>query len=176
MTAAKICAVPGGQSLRHGRRIRSGPVGQPDPSQAADTQRLSVCLRPPLAQERLLASGDVHEKLQAASIEDACEKLKAAGVEAVAVSFLHSFTNDGHEQAAREALARAAPGLRVSISSEVVPEISDELLAQSVQNPELLDVLRRLGLRSYIGVPLTVRGPPQPAKASDRNWPSRKPL
>ena len=61
------------------------------------------------AQERLLASGDVHEKLQAASIADACEKLKAAGVEAVAVSFLHSYANPRARAAGRRHRARRAP-------------------------------------------------------------------
>jgi PAS domain S-box-containing protein len=42
--------------------------------------------------------------------------------------------------------------------SEIVPEISDELLAQRVKNPEVLRIIRKLGLRSYMGVPLMVRG------------------
>lgn len=42
--------------------------------------------------------------------------------------------------------------------SEIVPEITDELLVQSTKDEELLGILRELGLRSYIGVPLTVRG------------------
>ena len=42
--------------------------------------------------------------------------------------------------------------------SEIVPEITDELLVQSVNDDELLGIMRQLGLKSYIGVPLTVRG------------------
>ena len=42
--------------------------------------------------------------------------------------------------------------------SEIVPEITDELLVQSVKDDELLGIMRELGLKSYIGVPLTVRG------------------
>ncbi len=42
--------------------------------------------------------------------------------------------------------------------SEIVPEITDDLLVQSVHDAELLGIMRELGLRSYIGVPLTVRG------------------
>ncbi|HSP74388.1 MAG TPA: hydantoinase/oxoprolinase family protein, partial [Gaiellaceae bacterium] len=37
----------------------------------------------------------------------------------------HSFTNPEHEQRAAEAIRRAAPELRVSLSSEVVPEIRE---------------------------------------------------
>ena len=42
--------------------------------------------------------------------------------------------------------------------AELVPEISDELLSESVKDPEFLAVIRELGLKSYIGVPLKVRG------------------
>ena len=42
--------------------------------------------------------------------------------------------------------------------SELVPEITDELLRQSVKDDDLLGIMRELGLKSYIGVPLTVRG------------------
>jgi PAS domain S-box-containing protein len=41
---------------------------------------------------------------------------------------------------------------------ELVPEITDEMLETGVKDKELLGILRELGLRSYIGVPLTVRG------------------
>ncbi|HWB00208.1 MAG TPA: PAS domain S-box protein, partial [Pirellulales bacterium] len=42
--------------------------------------------------------------------------------------------------------------------SELVADIPDSLLAQAIRDPELLGVIRRLGLRSYIGVPLIVSG------------------
>ncbi len=42
--------------------------------------------------------------------------------------------------------------------SELVAEITEDLLVQSVKNEELLGILRELGLKSYIGVPLKVRG------------------
>ena len=42
--------------------------------------------------------------------------------------------------------------------AELVEEITDETLAARAQNPELLALLRSLGLYSYIGAPLTVRG------------------
>jgi PAS domain S-box-containing protein len=42
--------------------------------------------------------------------------------------------------------------------SELVPEISDALLAERVKDPELLRIIRQLGLRSYMGVPLVGRG------------------
>ncbi|HEY6032313.1 MAG TPA: hydantoinase/oxoprolinase N-terminal domain-containing protein, partial [Gaiellaceae bacterium] len=75
--------------------------------------------------ERTLADGTVAEPLDEAHVERLARELAAAGIEAVAVSFLHAFTNPEHEQRAGAAIARAAPELRVSLSSEVVPEIRE---------------------------------------------------
>jgi hypothetical protein len=41
---------------------------------------------------------------------------------------------------------------------EIVPEITDALLAETVKDEDLLRILRELGLRSYIGVPIRMRG------------------
>jgi PAS domain S-box-containing protein len=42
--------------------------------------------------------------------------------------------------------------------AELVTEISDAMLAESAPDEELRRILRELGLRSYMGVPLSVRG------------------
>ncbi|MDQ3160533.1 MAG: ATP-binding protein, partial [Pseudomonadota bacterium] len=42
--------------------------------------------------------------------------------------------------------------------SQIVPEITDDMLVDSIKDEEHLGIIRKLGLRSYIGVPLTVRG------------------
>ena len=42
--------------------------------------------------------------------------------------------------------------------AELVPEISDALLVETTTDQDLLRLLRELGLRSYLGVPLTMRG------------------
>jgi PAS domain S-box-containing protein len=41
---------------------------------------------------------------------------------------------------------------------ELAPDITDEMLEAGIKDKELLGILRELGLRSYIGVPLTIRG------------------
>jgi N-methylhydantoinase A len=51
--------------------------------------------------------------------------LREAGVEAVGVCFLHAFLEPAHEREAREVLARECPGLAVSLSHEVAPEIRE---------------------------------------------------
>ncbi len=42
--------------------------------------------------------------------------------------------------------------------SELLPEISNELLTSTIKTPELIQYFRSLGIRSYIGVPLNIRG------------------
>ena len=58
-------------------------------------------------------------------VERLARELAAAGIEAVAIAFLNSFANPELERRAREAVQRAAPDIRVSISSDVVPEIRE---------------------------------------------------
>jgi N-methylhydantoinase A/oxoprolinase/acetone carboxylase beta subunit len=75
--------------------------------------------------ERLDKDGNVLTPLDAASVETTIETLRSSGAEAVAVCFLHSFRNAAHEQEAGEAIAAALPGVTVSLSSAVAPEIRE---------------------------------------------------
>src|SRR5262249_46135887 len=74
------------------------------------------------AQERLLASGGTHEPLQKGSIGKACAALKAEGVEAVAVCFLHAYVNPEHERAAGEMIKAAMPDVYLSVSHRILRE------------------------------------------------------
>ena len=75
--------------------------------------------------QRTLSNGENAQELDVAHVEQLARELVGAGVEAVAICFLHSFTNPEHERRARAAVQRATPGLRVSISSDVNPEIRE---------------------------------------------------
>ncbi len=75
--------------------------------------------------QRTLADGSSLTELDEAHVAQLASELAARGIEAVAVCFLHSFTNPAHERAAREVIQRVAPGLRVSISSDVNPELRE---------------------------------------------------
>jgi N-methylhydantoinase A len=75
--------------------------------------------------ERIYSDGSIGQELDRGQVEGLARELAEAGVEAVAVCFLHSFTNPAHEVAAREAINEAAPALRVAVSSEVSPEIRE---------------------------------------------------
>jgi N-methylhydantoinase A len=75
--------------------------------------------------QRTLADGSTHEELDIDHVERLAGELRDNGIVALAISFLNSFANPKAEQAAREAVLRAAPGMRVSISSEVAPSIRE---------------------------------------------------
>jgi len=75
--------------------------------------------------QRTLSDGTTLQELDVAFVERLTRELVASGIEAAAIAFLNSFTNDAAEQEARAIIQRVAPGMRVSISSEVVPEIRE---------------------------------------------------
>jgi N-methylhydantoinase A len=72
---------------------------------------------------------DVHGKVRLALDEDAVTArvatLRDAGIEAVAICFLHSYVNPAHEQRAAAILKDAMPELSITLSSEVCPEIRE---------------------------------------------------
>jgi N-methylhydantoinase A len=76
--------------------------------------------------ERLGPTGEVRRPLEHAAVVATAQRLKAAGVEAVAVSFLHSYANSGHEEEA-ERILRIELGDEAYIcrSSEIIPEIRE---------------------------------------------------
>ena len=85
--------------------------------------------------ERIDANGAVIEPLDEDSLAAAVEALLAAGVESVAVCLLHSYRNALHEHRVRDAIAERAPGLPVSLSSEVSPEVREfDRLSTTVAN------------------------------------------
>ena len=75
--------------------------------------------------QRTGVDGLSHRELDKEYIERLTRELADKGIEAIAVSFLHSFTNPADERAAKALIQSVAPDLRVSISSEVVPEIRE---------------------------------------------------
>ncbi|MCX6049246.1 MAG: hydantoinase/oxoprolinase family protein [Chloroflexi bacterium] len=75
--------------------------------------------------QRTLADGSSLQALDENYVEQLACELAQNGIEAIAITFLHSFTNPTDERAARAAVLRAAPHLRISISSDVVPEIRE---------------------------------------------------
>jgi hypothetical protein len=75
--------------------------------------------------ERTMADGTIAEEVDVQFVRALARELVEHGIEAVAIAFLHSFTNPRNEQRAADAIREAAPDLRVSLSSEVAPEIRE---------------------------------------------------
>lgn len=75
--------------------------------------------------ERLDNTGRVLLKLDEAGVRALVPVLKREAVESIAVGFLHSFVNPAHEKRAAEILAAELPGVPVSLSCEVSPEMRE---------------------------------------------------
>ena len=94
---------------------------------------VNIDLPPPLVprrlrfpvRERIDAKGRVLVPLDEAGVAALAETLAVQGVEAVAVGFLHSFTNPAHERRAGAILAQHLPGVPITLSSDVSPEMRE---------------------------------------------------
>ncbi|MCY4547434.1 MAG: hydantoinase/oxoprolinase family protein [Defluviicoccus sp.] len=75
--------------------------------------------------ERLDARGNVLVPLEPGALDPIVETLKEEAVEAVAVGFIHAYVDGRHERAVHDLLADAMPGLAITLSSEVSPEIRE---------------------------------------------------
>jgi len=95
---------------------------------------------------RLAFDGSEIRPFDESSATVAAQRLKAAGVRAVAVCFLHSYANPDHEEAMREVLARVHPDAVVSISSDVLREYRE--YERSVTT--LVDAAVKPSIREYI--------------------------
>ncbi|MEV6619686.1 hydantoinase/oxoprolinase family protein [Amycolatopsis sp. NPDC051106] len=94
--------------------------------------------------ERILADGSVHIRLDEEYVARLGRELASRGIEAVAVCFLHAFTNPAHERRVDGILAEVAPSLRVALSSDVVPEIREfERTSTTVANVYVQDLTER---------------------------------
>ena len=75
--------------------------------------------------ERTRADGSILRPVDPAEIEAIAVQLRSEGVETVAICFLHGFSNPANERAAGELLARLLPGVAISLSSAVLPQIKE---------------------------------------------------
>ena len=75
--------------------------------------------------ERVGADGEVLLPLDMDTLHAAIGVIREEGAEAVAVCFLHSYRYPGHERAVGEELRRMLPGVFVSLSVDVLPEIRE---------------------------------------------------
>ena len=107
-------------------------------------RELRFCVR-----ERMGPRG-VIEALDPSSLRAVIAQLRAAEVEAVAVCLLFGFLHPEHERRVGAALREELPGVHVSLSSEVLPEVREyERLSTTVADaylaPGLAEYLHALG-------------------------------
>lgn len=95
----------------------------PEPALAPADRRFGVA-------ERVLASGDVLEALDPATLPALVDAVRASGAESVAVSLLFAFANPAHELAIGEALRTL--GIPVSLSHQILPEFREYERASTV--------------------------------------------
>lgn len=96
------------------------------------------------ARERTGKDGEVLVRLNRPRLRTIAAQILEARIEAVAVAFLHSFRNPAHERVAREILKKGAPGVVVSLSSEVAPEIREyERMCTTAANAYVQPITRQ---------------------------------
>ncbi|WP_051482128.1 hydantoinase/oxoprolinase family protein [Paraburkholderia nodosa] len=94
--------------------------------------------------ERVSAKGDVLVPLDECAFDAIAERLTQERVESVAIGFLHAYANSVHEERARELLLQRMPGLSISLSSEVCPEIREyERFSTVVANAYVQPIVER---------------------------------
>jgi N-methylhydantoinase A/oxoprolinase/acetone carboxylase beta subunit len=71
--------------------------------------------------ERTMADGEVLTPPSEASIKAAIELMQQEHIEAVAISFLHSYRNPENERHVGQQIAHALPDVTISLSSDVAP-------------------------------------------------------
>ncbi len=141
------------------RRVRTprlyDPRWQKPPPLAPRHLRLEV-------KERVAHDGKIIVALDMTSLEAAIDIIESAGVEAVAVCLINSYTNPSHEQLIATALRTRLPDKFISVSLEVLPQIREyERTSTTVINAyvgppvkdyvsSLIEQLTQVGIRARV--------------------------
>ncbi len=103
--------------------------------------------------ERVYADGTVARAPDAQAIAELVAELRDKDIEAIAVCFMHSYANPAHERLVGDIVREVAPDVRVSLSSDVVPEIREyertsttvvNVYVQALVEDYLAELVRRL--------------------------------
>ena len=95
-------------------------------------------------QERVLHTGEVMKPIERDELDSIVERLRDAGVDAVAVCLLHSYANPEHEQAIGDAIRHELGDIPVSLSHEILPEFKEyERMSTTTINSYVAPVMER---------------------------------
>jgi N-methylhydantoinase A len=103
--------------------------------------------------ERIAFDGEIVEPLNEDDVAAAVERLRARGIQSVAVCFLNSFVNPAHERRAKEIVQELWPEAYVCASADIAPEILEfERTSTTVANAYVGPIMQGyLGsLRSHL--------------------------
>src|SRR5262245_1548989 len=103
--------------LELGRRTRPTPYGLKGSFEPLIPRDLRLEV-----DERIDAEGEIVTALDEGQVRDAARWLRARGVEALVIHFIHSYANDGHERRAREIATAEWPNDYVTVGAELLPE------------------------------------------------------
>jgi len=110
--------------------------------------------------ERIDSAGKVIEELDVLEVREIAQQISKFGLTSVTVCLIFSFLNPSHEQRVREILLEESPGLRISLSSDVLPRLREwprisTVLASASLEPLLIDYIRHLAdeleVRHHLG-------------------------
>jgi N-methylhydantoinase A len=94
--------------------------------------------------ERMRANGEVERPLDIGQVREAIQALRAQQVEAIAVSFLHSYVNPAHEEQTMALINEMMPEIAACASSQILPEIREyERTSTTALNAYLMPVVAR---------------------------------
>ena len=114
--------------------------------------------------ERILADGRIWRALDEGALRQICDDIAAEDIEAVAICFLHAYTNPAHEIRAIDIVREALPKASISASHQVAPGMREyprasTTIANAYVQPIAERYLARLesGLRQVgIDAPLNI--------------------
>jgi N-methylhydantoinase A len=94
--------------------------------------------------ERIAADGSVVMPLDMASVDQAIDALLAASRCSIAIALLHAYANPEHEQRIADRLRQRAPGIAVTLSSDVSPKFREyERTSTAVTNAYVMPIIDR---------------------------------
>ena len=94
--------------------------------------------------ERITAAGKIDKPLDTTALEAVAAQCRTAKVDAVAVCFINAYVNPQHEEEAGRILCEKLPGVSVTLSSELVPQIQEyERTSTAVVNAYIRPVIER---------------------------------
>jgi N-methylhydantoinase A len=101
------------------------------------------------ADERMGADGKAVRTLDTKALKKELQRLKGENIEALTVSLINSYANPAHEKAVERVAKQVLPGIPISLSSTVVPEMQEyertiTTVANSFVRPKVAEYVKNL--------------------------------